>query len=248
MGNKPSFIQTVRRWDAECLVDLSKRRRWYETPPPTPPHGDGEGGTGTGGGGQGDPGWFAGLPKEAQDEYRRLQRELTFANSESMARKNELKKRDEDIEAMRKGQQKQLEEQGQYKTLAEQRAAEIAELAAFKTRAEALEKMIRESNTERVKKIPETLRELVPGDYSPEMLAAWLDKNWERLTKAPAPNIDAGAGGSGGNGTALPKLTDQERELTRAFGMTEKEYAEQKAMKGQPMSLDQLGKESRQNG
>lgn len=163
-----------------------------------------------------------------------------------MARKNELKKLTDDIDALKRGQQKQLEEQGQFKVVAEQRAQEIAELTAHKARAEALEKMIRESNAERVKKVPETMRELVPVDYSPETLAAWLDKNWERLTKAPAPNIDAGAGGGSGNGgSTLPKLTDQERELARYFGMKDEEYATLKAAKGQPMTLEQLSKEKR---
>lgn len=124
-----------------------------------------------------------------------------------------------------KAQKKQLEEQGNFKELAQQREAEVQALTPYKERAATLEQIIRESNEARVAKIPETMRALVPIDYAPERLQSWLNANETLLTKPPAPNFDAGAGGTqSGQGV---QLTSGQKAMAKAMGMSEADYAKQ---------------------
>lgn len=120
--------------------------------------------------------------------------------------------------ARQEAEQRALEEQGKWKELAETRAQQLAELEPYKAQAEAYDKMIRDGNARRIERVPETERGLIPTDYSPEKLAAWLDNNWDRLTRKPAPALDAGA--RGGTGDAI-NVTDADRrqaETLKAAG------------------------------
>ena len=127
--------------------------------------------------------------------------------------------------ALKEEQEKHLAEQGKWKELAEQRAAELEQLSVYKEQAEALSSTIRQSNEARIQKIREDMRPLIPTDYSPERLATWLDAN-ERLLMTPsAPDIDAGAG-MGGAGKAL-KLTPEQKAIAKKLGISEEKYLEQ---------------------
>jgi hypothetical protein len=130
------------------------------------------------------------------------------------------------LTAFEQAQQKALEEQGNYKTLADQRAAELERLKPAAERMATLEQIIRQSNEERVKQIPETMRGLVPSDYAPERLQEWLNKNAAMLTKQPAPNFDAGAGGSGGRSAA--SLTPEEIQAAKMAGISQEEFLKAK--------------------
>jgi hypothetical protein len=130
-------------------------------------------------------------------------------------------------EETRKREQARLAEEGRYKELAETQAREIADLAAHKERAESLDKLFREMNQKRIEQIPETMRKAVPMKYAPEELANWLNDNWAMLTQKPAPDLDAGAGGSGGNTPV--RLDEEERQIAAKFGMTPEQYAKMKA-------------------
>jgi phage I-like protein len=145
-------------------------------------------------------------------------------------RDSELDKYKGELKNFSKAQQKQLEEQGNFKALAEQHAAEVARLKPVEERAAALEAIIRESNETRIKSVPDQMRNLIPTDYPPEKLQKWLNANEAQLVKPPAPNYDAGAGagGSGGSGAA-PKLTAEEKEIAAKMGMKEEDYAKAKA-------------------
>lgn len=128
-------------------------------------------------------------------------------------------------------QRKQLEEQGNFKALHEQSAAELATLKPFKERTEALEKIIRTSNEERMKSIPDTKKNLVKpliDVLPPEKLQEYLNANPDLFVKERAPDYDAGAGASGG-GTGIPKLTAEEIETAKRSGMTPEDYAKAKA-------------------
>lgn len=185
------------------------------------PQGNGQGGTGGQTNGTFD---LSKLPPEAQSEFTRIQEALKQANEESAGRRHELKALQKQIDEIKAGRTKELEEQGNFKTLAEQRASEIATLKAHQERADALEKMIRESNERRVKALPEDARGLVPVEYPPEKLATWLDTNFERLTKKPAPSTDAGAGGSG-SGQSPIQLTNEQKQMAARFHMSDADYA-----------------------
>lgn len=232
------FLQTTRH-PLEGAVDLRKRRRWFDDkgqggdpPEQTPGTGsdkDGQGGTS----GQD----LESLPAWAQEQFQALQKQLKTVNDESAGRRHELDQVRQQLQGLTDAQKKQLEADGKFKELAEQRAAEIAELQGYKERAATLDTMFRESNKKRVEQVPETMRGLVPTEYSPEQLAGWLDANSARLTQRPAPEMDAGAGAGGGK--KLPKLSSFEKQVADASGMTETEYAEFK-VKGQPTTLDKL--------
>lgn len=155
------------------------------------------------------------LPPWAVEMIRELR-------EESKARRIALRQReDQDREA----EQRRLAETGQWQTLAEERLTEIESLARYRERAEMLEARIRESNEQRVARIPEQWRSVVPTDYTPEALASWLDLNLTRLTRPVAPSLDGGASA----GTSQVTLTDEEKQIARKAGMTLDDYASAKA-------------------
>lgn len=155
------------------------------------------------------------LPDWAQDIIRSLR-------DESASRRVALKK---EQEANRQREQERLAEEGKWRELADQRAHELAKLEPYKERAESLETLISHSNQKRLKSIPESMIPLVPTNYSPEQLSAWLDTNFTRLTKPTAPKIDGGATGSS---SSTLQLTDDEKEVARASGLTFEDYAKYK--------------------
>lgn len=155
------------------------------------------------------------LPSWAQDMIRGLR-------DEAASRRVALKQHEEQA---RQREQQRLAEQGQWKELAESRAAELNELQPYRERAEALESMLRDSNKSRIDTIPEDMRALVPTDYAPEKLASWLDANMMRLTKPIAPKLD---GGAAGGSASTVTLTDEEKQVARATGMSLEDYAKYK--------------------
>jgi len=147
---------------------------------------------------------------------QRIIREL---REENATRRQEVRRQQE-------AEQAKLAEAGNFKALAEQHAARVAALEPFQERAEALEKMIRTENTARINQIPEAMRGLVPTDYPPEKLAAWLTANMAKLARTPAPDLDAGAAGS--SGRAAVALTAEEQALAAQFGLKPEDYAKAK--------------------
>ena len=135
---------------------------------------------------------------------------------------NTLKSRLDAIEAARK---KQLENSGNYEQLLKEREAELESLRPSAERAKALEDAIRSDNDSRIEQVPEAKRTLIPSDYPPEKLKAWLTANWRMLTSDPAPNLDAGAGAGAAGGSAV-RLTDEQRQMARRMGMSDEQYVE----------------------
>lgn len=127
--------------------------------------------------------------------------------------------------ALKQQQEQHLSEQGKWKELAEQRAAEIEALSSYKEQAETLNGLVQQSIQQRVEMIPEDMRDIVPLDYPPARLHAWLDANLPKLTKPKAPNLDAGVSGGG---RSQAQLTDEERDLIRRMGIDEQKYLTQK--------------------
>lgn len=160
--------------------------------------------------------------REREEQINSLKAQYTGAN--------------ERLTAIERAQQERLAKQGDFETLAQQRAAEVESLKPFAQRTSELEAVIREDNEAIIKSIPEQMRSIIPTDYPPEKLKRWLTTNMTLLSKQPAPNYDAGAGlGSGSSGMAI-KLTEDEKQMAKMAGMTEKEYAEYKSKKGQPIA------------
>lgn len=222
-------LTTLGRHGRDAGASLLRRRVWFAEG--DPPEGNKPEPDDTATGGMPGQDWSS-LPEWARQMFEDTQRNLKAANNESAQRRIEIDNLTKQINALTTGQKKKLEEDGKFKELADQYAAEIAVIRPYQERAEALDKMIRESNAKRIEQIPETMRSLVLTDLAPEKLASWLDTNWATLTAKRAPDLDAGVGGGSGRKT-LPQLTETERKIARMSGMTDEQYAEYKA-KGQP--------------
>lgn len=162
--------------------------------------------------------------EDALKEINALKERLSVVNDESAKRRHEVKRLNDELEALRVANQARLEEQGNFKELASQYQNKLANLEPVAQRAESLEAMIRESNQRRIDSVREDMRPLIPSDYAPEKLAAWLDANLSRLTAPIAPDLD---GGRAGGGSKI-SLTDQERAIAAKFGLTPDEYAKGK--------------------
>lgn len=150
------------------------------------------------------------LPPTAQAYIRELRDE---------AKKTRLEKEAAD-KARKEAEQVALAEQGNWRKLAEDRAAELAKLTPYQEQATNLLKIINDNNAQMIAQIPEDMRDIVPP-LAADALNAWLVKNLPRLARKQAPNIDAGAG-SGGSGMAA--LTDDDRLAMKVGGMTEEQY------------------------
>lgn len=146
-------------------------------------------------------------------------------------REEEAKRFKSERDGLTAAQRKQLEEQGNYKTLAEQHAAEIARLKPFEEQATVYGQIIRSSNDARIKEIPEQYRTMIPKDYSPEKLQEWLNANAALLVKQPAPSYDAGAGANGG-GARQPELSASEMDIAKRMGLTAQQYKDAKKAAG----------------
>lgn len=155
------------------------------------------------------------IPKSRFDEVNERMRRAEEA----------LAKFRQDTEA---AEAERLKKQGEWQQIAENERKAAEALKPYRDRAEALEAMLKETNAKRIERVPEAMRSLIPVDYPPERLSAWLESNWERLIGKPAPDIDAGAGAATGSGAAAAKLTAEELELARLAGMTPEQYAESK--------------------
>lgn len=129
---------------------------------------------------------------------------------------------DQQIKVIQEANRKKLEEQGDFSAVKTDLLAQIENLKPTAERAQALEKIIRDSNETRIKAVPEQIRTMIPTDYPPERLQAWLNANENLLSKQPPPNFDAGAGagGNGGKGDVV-KVTDVDKrqaETAQALG------------------------------
>lgn len=165
------------------------------------------------------------------DDAQKIIEALVKRVAERDAKRTEAQARATDLEARLKAledaQRQALEETGNHAELAKRYQTELEALKPRATRAEALEAVIRDSNEARLATIPEDVRGLVPTDYPPEKLQAWLNANASILTKPLAPRLDGGAGGSREASGEVVRLTDEQRRIARSMGISDDEMIEQ---------------------
>jgi hypothetical protein len=162
---------------------------------------------------------------------------------DEMARaKNEALERLAKLEAeQREKETKLLAEQGEYKKLYEAEQAEKATLLQAKAELEQFKADLEQRNKERLALIPEEKRGLIPEYDDPVKLGKWLDRNHALITeqaKPLAPNLGGGAGGAKPQNPA--KLSDEELSFARLAGMSPEKYAEQKAKRGEAVTIEDL--------
>jgi len=210
-------------------MSLTRWRAWYAEGDTgkTPGAGDGQGD------GKGEEGYNPASLDDAKKIIAALEKRVGERDAQIGTLRQSNNGLDERLKAIEDAQKQRLEKQGDFEELARQRAAEIESLKPTAERAKALEQVIRESNEARVKRVPEAMRSVVPADYPPEKLQAWLNANEALLTKAPAPNFDGGAGNGGSGGSSRePELTAEEKAMTSLMGLTPEQYAAAKKTLG----------------
>jgi len=125
-------------------------------------------------------------------------------------------------EALKKAQQDRLEEKEEYKTLYEKTTAELSEIKPLAEQVEAWRETMETLYQAQIADIPEDYISLIPEELSVEKRLNWLAKNKALIMKPVAPDIGAGQRGSAG-GTA-PALTPEQKEIAKAFGVSEEDY------------------------
>jgi hypothetical protein len=218
---RPQIWRDAKSARRNSGASLLKWRAWFADEDR-----DGQSGNQDDEGGEGEPATL--------DEAKRLIKALHKRVEDKAREKDEaVRLANERVEKAEAERKKKLAEEGNFKTLAEQATAEAESLRGYKDRATSLEQVIRESNDGRIKNLPESARDLVPTDYAPEKLQAWLNKNEALLKKPPAPNFDGGAGnGSGGSGKRESPLTEEEKLTASLMGVTPEQYAQAKKALG----------------
>jgi hypothetical protein len=154
---------------------------------------------------------------DAKKIIEALEKRLAERDADNQKLKNEIGDYGKRIQAIEEGSKKKLEEEGNWKALAEKRHAEVESLKLSAERATALEAVIRQANEATIARIPEARRGLIPVDYAPEKLQTWLANNSTVLLREPAPDFNAGEGS--GDGKPPAKLTDSERDAAKLMGV-----------------------------
>lgn len=203
MLGRRQTIKAARRADATGTISLAKLRVWYT-------QNDGAQAQGGGSSSAATQNTEHMIPKSRFDEV----------NERAQKAEAALVKLQTDSQAAEKAR---LEKQGEWQQIAENEKKRATDLEAKAQRADVLEQGYVEQNKLRIERVPEANRSLIPMDYQPERLSAYLTANWDRLVGKPAPDIDAGAGGAGGAG-ASATMTDDEKRTAKASGMTEAEW------------------------
>lgn len=139
-----------------------------------------------------------------------------------------LQERIEAVEKERAEQlEKQLQEQGKYKELAEQRAQELANLQPKAKLVDEYEETLKSVLAAEIATLPEEYQDVVPDGLSTKQQIDWLAKNKAKFMKADAFDIGAGKRGIKKN-EKTAELTPEEIETAHSFGYTPEEYAKMK--------------------
>jgi small-conductance mechanosensitive channel len=158
-----------------------------------------------------------------QDEFMIPKSRFDEVNKERQALAEKLST----IEAAQKAEtEKRLQEQSQFKELAEKRGAELVEAKAKADQVDAYEYTLQKVLDAQIEALPEDKRTLVPEALTTQQKLDWLAKN-AAILKAPAA-FDIGAGKKGGDQKMQVDLTPEEVQIARQFGLTLEEYAKNK--------------------
>ncbi len=152
-------------------------------------------------------------------------KEVKDANAQAAKYRTRLRELEKQVEA---DKQKQLEEQGNFKSLYEQQKAEMkareAEIEKHSVYKQAFESVLKR----RVEAVPEANRSLIPDYDDPIKTSEWLDANWDRISNRKFPNLDPGAGSSstasGGNGSAA--ISPEAQEVARRLKISPEKAAQ----------------------
>jgi seryl-tRNA synthetase len=150
------------------------------------------------------------IPKSRFDEVNNERKEL----KEQLAK---LKSKEQERE-----QQLKLE-QGQHADVISEQRTQIEklneQLATLQSARDALEKSVRA----RIDALPAEWHDAVPDFDDPAKTLQWLDTVAHKLTRPSAPNTNAGA--MSDKTKSSTKLTAEQRDMAKLFGLTDEQYA-----------------------
>jgi predicted nuclease with TOPRIM domain len=122
-------------------------------------------------------------PQETSNDstLKALQDQIAELRRENAAHRRKNKEQEESAQA---ALEQQLKEQGQYKTLAEQREARVKELEPIQNRYSELSTLVAGQIETQIKDWPAEVRTFDPGpDASVEQRLAWLEKSKPLIEK-----------------------------------------------------------------
>ncbi len=156
-----------------------------------------------------------------------VQRYIDELKAESIKHRRQVKAQED---AARKAEEQRLAEAQEWKTLAEQRAARLAELEAIREQADAIQEAFAASVEARLKDVPKELRasliEPIRSSLSPAAFAKWLDANEAIWKPKRAPQLDAGAGSAASSSGTTVRLTPEQVAMAQAMNMSQERYAQ----------------------
>lgn len=124
-----------------------------------------------------------------------------------------------------------LAEQGEFQTLAEQRAAEIEALTPYKVQVEKFIEAATASNQEFIESVPEDRRTLIPDGMEPLELQTYISRNRDLIMGQPyTPPSTNGGAGTYQKPSGKP-LTSAELQMASKMGITPEAYQAAKAYK-----------------
>jgi len=130
-----------------------------------------------------------------KDYVRDLRQENKERREWAEALQARLAESEAKLEGVDRQRTEQLQQDGNWRELVTKHAAKIAELEPRAQRTEALEAIIRDSNTRRIERLPLPAREAVEAlALPPDQLASWLDKYGDTLSAPTPPPADGGRG------------------------------------------------------
>lgn len=146
--------------------------------------------TGTGNGNSGGKTSIKDLPQDVQVYIEELRDE---------AKKYRLEKQKAERDA-KEAEEARLAQQNEWKILAEKRAQRIVELEPVELQYREIQEAFNSALETKLKGIPEDVRKQkvdpVRATMTPVQFSKWLDAILPDLQTKPAPDLDAGAGGS----------------------------------------------------
>jgi hypothetical protein len=149
-----------------------------------------------------------------------IQEYVKALRQESRQRKDAAKKAADEA---RKAEEKRLEEQQEWKKLADARQLELDKLQPIAEQNEVIKAAFNASLDNRLKQIPEDIRKKtvdpIRAALSPIEFSNWLDANMDVLKARQAPPLDGGVGSSGAK--PAPQVTPEVQrtiEIARNYG------------------------------
>lgn len=121
---------------------------------------------------------------------------------------------------------KRLEDDKQWKLLAEQRQAEIVRLTGVEEQFTSVNATLEALLAAQLAELSDDAKAMVPEALSKQEQINWIAKNRQQLTRSTAPSFDAGSRGD--RVTPETAITADEMPAFKASGMSQKDWNKKK--------------------